>query len=71
MAKRGLLAEIKQLRRAERHVLWLRANLPKHSVTRRVERELLVRRTALALAAGLTAERAVRRVCQRGSEPER
>lgn len=71
MAKRGLLAEIEQLRRAERHVLWLRANLPKHSITRRVERELVVRRTAMALAAGDTAERAVRRVCQRGSEPER
>ncbi len=71
MKNRSILADVKQLQRAQRHVQWLRANLPKHSITRRVERELLVRRTAMALAAGDTAERAVRRVCQRGSEPER
>jgi hypothetical protein len=49
MAKRSVLADIKQLRRAEQHVQWLRENLPKHSITLRVERELLLRRTDLAL----------------------
>jgi hypothetical protein len=49
MAKRSVLADIKQLRRAEQHVQWLRENLPKHSITQRVERELLLRRTLLAI----------------------
>ena len=49
MAKRTVLAEVKQLKRAEQHVQWLRENLPKHSITQRVERELLLRRTDLAI----------------------
>ena len=67
MVKRGLLAEVRQLQRAERHIRWLRTNLPKHSITRRVERELQVRRTDLAIAAGDTAERVVKRATGRGS----
>jgi hypothetical protein len=49
MAQRTVLAEVKQIKRAEQHVEWLRANLPKHSTTKRVERELLLRRTELAI----------------------
>ncbi len=49
MSKRTVLAEVKQLKRAEQHVQWLRENLPKHSITLRVERELLLRRTELAI----------------------
>lgn len=54
MAQRSVLAEVKQLKRAERHVQWLRANLPKHAITQRVERELLLRRTELAITHGDT-----------------
>jgi len=53
MAKQGMLAQLKALRRAEQHVLWLRANLPKHPITLRVERELLIRRTAVAVGAAV------------------
>ena len=49
MAKQGMLAQIRALRRAEQHVLWLRTNLSKHPITLRVERELLLRRTDLAI----------------------
>lgn len=54
MAKRSILADIKQLRRAEHHAQWLRINLPKHTITRRVELELLLRRTELAIRHGDT-----------------
>ena len=54
MAQRTVLAEVKQLKRAEQHAQWLRANLPKHSITQRVERELLLRRTELAITHGDT-----------------
>ena len=49
MAKQNILAQIRALRRAEQHVLWLRTNLSKHPITLRVERELLLRRTDLAI----------------------
>jgi hypothetical protein len=49
MATRTVLAKVLQLKRAEQHVQWLRANLPKHGITQRVERELLLRRTELAI----------------------
>lgn len=62
MAKQGMLAQLQALRRAEQHVLWLRANLPKHRITVRVERELLVRRTAVAVGAGTTVEAVLRSV---------
>ena len=57
--------KVRALRQLERHVLWLRANLPKHSITRRAERELLVRRTDLALALGDTVQAAIQQTVQR------
>lgn len=48
MPVHSMLAQIRALRRAEQHVLWLRKNLGKHQITLRVERELLLRRTELA-----------------------
>jgi hypothetical protein len=54
MAERTVLAKVLQLKRAEQHVQWLRENLPKHSITQRVERELLLRRTELAIMHGDT-----------------
>jgi hypothetical protein len=39
---------------AERHILWLRASLGKHPITGRTERELLLRRTELAITHGDT-----------------
>ena len=62
MAKQGMLAQLKALRRAEQHVLWLRANVSKHPITVRVERELWVRRTAVAVHAGTTVEAVLRSV---------
>ena len=62
MAKQGMLAQLQALRRAEQHVLWLRANLSKHPITLRVERELLVRRTAVAVDAGTTVEAVLRKL---------
>lgn len=54
MVAGGLLARVRSLKRAERHVLWLRENMPNHSITNRVERELIVQRTQLALDGGDT-----------------
>lgn len=65
MPKRTVLSDIKQLKRAEQHVQWLRANLPKHTITQRVERELLLRRTALAIAHGTTVITVCASVCSR------
>ena len=59
MAVRGLLARVRSLKRCERHLLWLRANLGEHSITVRVERELIVQREQWALAAGDTVARTV------------
>ena len=59
MAERGLRAEIKALQRVQRHLLWLRANLGEHSITVRAERELIVQRARLALAAGDAVARTV------------
>ena len=70
MAKQGMLAQLKALRRAEQHVLWLRANLPKHSITLRVERELLVRRTAVAVSAGTTVEAVLQSVQRPVANPK-
>ena len=64
MAKRTVLAEVKQLKRAEQHVQWLRENLPKHSITHRVERELLLRRTELAITHGDTVINLCASVCR-------
>lgn len=65
MAQRTVLAEVKQLKRAEQHVQWLRANLSKHTITQRVERELLLRRTELAIAHGTTAVNVCVSICSR------
>lgn len=50
------LKDLRALQRAEHHVQWLRANLGKHQITQRVERELLVRRTRIAIDAGSTVQ---------------
>ena len=65
MAQRTVLAEVKQLKRAEQHVQWLRANLPKHSITLRLERELLLRRTELAIKHSTTVINVCAGVCSR------
>lgn len=70
MAKQGMLAQLKALRRAEQHVLWLRANLSKHPITVRVERELLVRRTAVAVGAGTTVEAVLQSVQRPAANPK-
>lgn len=62
MAKQGRLAQMRALRRAERHILWLRANLGKHPITGRTERELLIRRTRIAIDAGSTVQEALHSV---------
>lgn len=62
MAVRGLLARVRSLKRAERHLLWLRANLGEHSITIRPERELIVQREQWALAAGDAVARISERV---------
>ncbi len=59
-----MLAKVRQLKRAEQHVQWLRENLPKHSITHRVERELLLRRTELAITHGDTVTNLCVRVCK-------
>jgi hypothetical protein len=62
--RRAMLAKVRQLKRAEQHVQWLRENLPKHSITHRVERELLLRRTELAITHGDTVINLCARVCK-------
>ena len=52
--------QIRALQRTQRHLLWLRANLPKHRITRRAERSFLLQQTELALAAGATVEAIVK-----------
>lgn len=71
MGKRTVLADIRQLQRDERHITWLRTNLPKHKITNRAERELTLLRTAIAHAAGDECERVVEQAGQRGSEYDR
>lgn len=70
MAQRTVLAEVKQLKRAEQHVQWLRANLPKHPITLRVEHELLVRRTVIAIDAGTTVEAVLQSVQRPADNPK-
>lgn len=70
MAKQGRLAQMLALRRAERHILWLRANLGKHPITLRVERELLVRRTAVAVSVGTTVDTVLQRVKRPANNPK-
>lgn len=70
MAKRSILADIKQLRRAERHVQWPRANLGKHQITVRVERELLLRRTTVAVDAGTTVAAVLQSVRRPAANPK-
>ena len=70
MAKQGMLAQLQALRRAEQHVLWLRANLPKHQITLRVERELLVRRTTVAVDAGTTVAAVLQSVRRPAANPK-
>lgn len=59
MAVRGSLSQQRKLKRCERHLLWLRENMPNHSITVRVERELIVQREQWALAAGDAVARTV------------
>ncbi len=70
MAKQGMLAQIRALRRAEQHVLWLRANLSKHQITLRVERELLLRRTTVAVDAGTTVDAVLQSVRRPAANPK-
>ena len=70
MAKQGMLAQLQALRRAEQHVLWLRANLSKHPITLRVERELLLRRTAVAVHAGTTVDAVLQSVQRPAANPK-
>ncbi|MBM3616755.1 MAG: hypothetical protein FJX28_15420 [Alphaproteobacteria bacterium] len=70
MAKQGMLAQLQALRRAEQHVLWLRANLSKHPITLRVERELLLRRTAVAVRAGTTVDAVLQSVQLPAANPK-
>ena len=65
MQAKTVHAQVRTLRQLERHVLWLRANLPKHGITRRAERELLVRRTELALSGDDTVQAAIQQIVQR------
>ena len=59
MAAGGSLSQQRKLKRCERHLQWLRANLGEHSITVRVERELIVQREQWALAAGDAVARTV------------
>lgn len=68
MAAGGSLSQQRSLKRAERHLLWLRENMPNHSITNRVERELIVQRTQLALAEGDTVANISERVGGTGSK---
>lgn len=70
MAVHSMLAQIRALRRAEQHVVWLRANLPKHPITLRVERELLLRRTAVAVGAGTTVDAVLQSVQRPADNPK-
>ena len=56
MQKKTILAQVRALKRTERHLAWLRRNLANTRVHRRAELELLRRRTELALAAGESVE---------------
>lgn len=54
MAQPTVLAQLRQLKRTEQHLLWLSKNLPKTSVLRRTQLEVFRRRTQLAMVAGKT-----------------
>lgn len=52
MQEKTILAQVRELKRTEQHLAWLRRNLANTRVHRRTELELFQRRTELALAAG-------------------
>lgn len=62
MAAGGSLSQQRSVKRCERHLLWLRANLGEHSITVGAERELIVQREQWALAAGDAVARTVQPV---------
>ena len=65
------LSQQRSVKRTERHLLWLRSNLGKHSITVRVERELLILRAAVAVDAAV--ERALQnpRTAAKPTKPNR